>query len=112
MGSKSISVDIMRNGEVIYTSKSIVDASIYANMSTTSIKHMLDNGMQIQGFTARHHQEGIILPLKVKEAIRETIKQLEREYKVAEDTLKMATANRNRIKRVLEEYIAKYGKGE
>ena len=77
MCAKPIRVDIMRRGEVIYTSKSIVDASIYTNMSTTSIKHMLDKGMQIQGFTARYHQGPVIIPPEQLDAVRATVAQLE-----------------------------------
>ena len=119
MCAKPIRVDIMRGGEVIYTSKSIVDASIYTNMSTTSIKHMLDNSMQIQGFTARYHQGPVIIPPEQLDAVRATVAQLEQEYrkvlddeKNAEDVLRALSVIRRDKARILNKYVAKNGKGE
>lgn len=119
MCAKPIRVDIMRGGEVIYTSKSIVDASIYTNMSTTSIKHMLDKGMQIQGFQARYHQGPVIIPPEQLDAVRATVAQLEHEYrkalddeKNAEDVLRALSVIRRDKARILNKYVAKNGKGE
>ena len=52
MSHSNIQIAVQKDGETIYVSTSKADAQVYMNLSRASLERMLEEGCEIQGFTA------------------------------------------------------------
>ena len=123
MSSNCIQIAVQRDGEVVYVSTSKADAQEYMNISRPSLERMLDEGCEIQGFTADVYVMSASISDKVVQAIQGTISQYQRElehaqhnYDVAQDTkrgtdkvFREASKILNRKTRQLNKYMLKFG---
>ena len=115
----SYNIAVQRDGEVVYVSTSKADAQEYMNLSRSSIERMLEEGCEIQGFTADIAETSISASDKVLEAIQGTIAQYKKELKhaqhefdvaqhefdVAQEKKREASKILNRKTRQLEKYM-------
>ena len=115
----SYNIAVQRDGEVVYVSTSKADAQEYMNLSRSSLERMLEEGCELQGFTADIAETSISASDKVLEAIQGTITQYQRElehaqheFDVAKDTkcntdkvFREASKILNRKTRQLERYV-------
>lgn len=59
MSRSNIQIAVQKAGEIIYVSTSKADAQVYMNLSRGSLERMLEEGCEIQGFTADEVLEAI-----------------------------------------------------
>ena len=114
-----IQIAVQRDGEVVYVSTSKADAQEYMNLSRASLERMLDEGCEIQGFTADFYVMSASISDKVVQAIQGTITQYQRElehaqhefdvaqheFDVAQEKKREASKILNRKTRQLEKYM-------
>ena len=122
MSYNNIQIAVQRDGEVVYVSTSKADAQVYMHLSRTSLERMLDEGCEIQGFTADIYETASTSSSpsdKVLETIQGTIAQYKRElnhaqheFDVAQETkrgtdevFREASKILNRKTRQLEKYM-------
>ncbi len=84
MSSNCIQIAVQRDGVTVYVSTSEADAQQYMNISRPSLERMLDEGCEIQGFTADFYVMSASISDKVVQAIQGTIAQYKRELKHAQ----------------------------
>lgn len=115
----SYNIAVQKAGEIVYVSASKADAQEYMNLSRASLERMLDEGCEIQGFTADIYETSISVSDKVLEAIQGTIAQYKRElnhaqhefdvaqheFDVAQEKKREASKILNRKIRQLEKYM-------
>ena len=83
-------IAVQKAGEIVYVSTSKADAQEYMNLSRASLERMLDEGCEIQGFTADTYETSISVSDKVLEAIQGTIAQYKHEFDVAQHEFDVA----------------------
>ena len=115
----SYNIAVQKAGEIVYVSASKADAQEYMNLSRASLERMLDEGCEIQGFTADTYETSISTSDKVLEAIQGTIAQYkselhqaqhefdvaQHEFDVAQEKKREASKILNRKSRQLEKYM-------
>ena len=115
----SYNIAIQKDGEVVYVSASKADAQEYMNLSRTSLERMLDEGCEMQGFTADIYETSVSASAKVLEVIQGTIAQYKRElnqaqhefdvaqheFDVAQERKREASKILNRKTRKIEKYM-------
>jgi len=69
MSYSNIQIAVQKDGETIYVSTSKADAQVYMNLSRASLERMLEEGCEIQGFTADIYETSASASDKVLEAI-------------------------------------------
>lgn len=119
MGCSNIQIAVQKAGEIIYVSQSKADAQKYMNISRPSLERMLEEGCEIEGFTADIYEASVSEPDNVPEAIQGTIAQYKRELNRAQHKFDVAQERKrgtdeafreaskilNRKTRQLEEYM-------
>ena len=115
----SYNIAVQKDGEIVYVSASKADAQEYMNLSRASLERMLDEGCEIQGFTADVAETSISASDKVLETIQGTIAQYQRElehaqhefdvaqheFDVAQEKKREASKILNRKTRQFEKYM-------
>ena len=86
----SYNIAVQKDGEIVYVSASKADAQEYMNLSRASLERMLDEGCEIQGFTADVAETSISASDKVLEAIKGTIAQYKKELEHAQHNYDVA----------------------
>lgn len=86
----SYNIAVQKAGEIVYVSTSKADAQEYMNVSRASLERMLDEGCEIQGFTADVYETSISVSDKVLEVIKGTIVQYKRELNQAQHDFDVA----------------------
>ncbi len=90
MSYNKIQIAVQRDGEIVYVSTSKQDAQEYMNLSRASLERMLDEGCEIQGFTADIYEASIPASDKVLESIQDTMAQYKKELKHAQHEFAVA----------------------
>ena len=115
----SYNIAVQKAGEIVYVSTSKADAQEYMNLSRASLERMLDEGCEIQGFTADTYETSISVSDKVLEVIQGTIAQYkselnhaqhefdvaQHEFDVAQEKKREASKILNRKTKQLEKYM-------
>ena len=101
--SYNIQIAVQRDGEVVYVSTSKADAQEYMNISRASLERMLDEGCEIQGFTADIYETSIPASDKVLETIQGTIAQYKKELKHAQHEFDVAQETKRGTDEVFRE---------
>jgi len=99
----NIQIAVQRDGEVVYVSTSKADAQEYMNLSRASLERMLDEGCEIQGFTADIYETIIPASDKVLETIQGTIAQYKKELKHAQHEFDVAKDTKRNTDKVFRE---------
>ncbi len=55
----NIQIAVQKDGETIYVSTSKADAQVYMNLSRASLERMLEEGCEIEGFTADIYETSV-----------------------------------------------------
>ena len=101
--SYNIQIAVQKAGEIVYVSTSKADAQEYMNISRLSLERMLDEGCEIQGFTADIYETSISTSDKVLEAIQGTISQYQRELEHAQHNYDVAQEKKRGTDEVFRE---------